>query len=111
MVTLVDFPFMIVFVGVLWAIGGMVALVPTLIIPLVIIVAATIHPLIKGYAEKNLNASQGKLGVLLELLGNIETVKTVSGGEYLKTKCTPKDKKYPWSEQEYECPPKPTNDK
>tara|TARA_Y100000996_G_scaffold135046_1_gene102600 strand:- start:1273 stop:2979 length:1707 start_codon:yes stop_codon:yes gene_type:complete len=86
MVTLVDFPFMIVFVGVLWAIGGMVALVPTLIIPLVIIVAATIHPLIKGYAEKNLNASQGKLGVLLELLGNIETVKTVSGGEYLKTK-------------------------
>ena len=31
--------------------------------------------------------------------------------KYLKETCTPKDKKYPWSEQEYECPPKPTNDK
>ena len=75
MVTLVDFPFMIVFVGVLWAIGGMVALVPTLIIPLVILVSAIVHPLIKGYAEKNLFAAQGKMGVLLELLENIETLK------------------------------------
>ena len=31
--------------------------------------------------------------------------------EYLKTACTPKDKKYPWSEREYDCPITPTNDK
>ncbi len=31
--------------------------------------------------------------------------------KYLKENCTPKDKKYPWQEQEYECPLKPTNDK
>ena len=31
--------------------------------------------------------------------------------KYLEETCTPKDKKYPWSEQEYECPHKPTNDK
>lgn len=86
MVTLVDFPFMIVFIGVLWMIGGKVALVPTLIVPLVLLVSTIVHPLIKGYAEKNLSASQGKLGVLLELLGNIETVKTVAGGSYLKNK-------------------------
>ena len=31
--------------------------------------------------------------------------------KYLEENCTPKDKKYPWQEQEYECPLKPTNDK
>tara|TARA_R100000458_G_scaffold43999_1_gene42011 strand:- start:24 stop:566 length:543 start_codon:yes stop_codon:yes gene_type:complete len=31
--------------------------------------------------------------------------------KYLEETCTPKDKKYPWQEQEYECPTKPTNDK
>ena len=28
--------------------------------------------------------------------------------QYLKTTCTPKDKKFPWNEQEYECPTKTT---
>ena len=86
METLVDLPFMIIFVGVLWLIGGKVALVPTLIIPAVLIVSAIIHPLIKNYAEKNLTYSQGKLGVLLELLGNLETVRTVAGGKFLQKK-------------------------
>ena len=31
--------------------------------------------------------------------------------EYLNTTCTPKDKKYPWSKREYDCPITPTNDK
>ena len=29
--------------------------------------------------------------------------------QYLKQECTPKEKKFPWNEQEYECPTKPTN--
>ena len=29
--------------------------------------------------------------------------------EYLETTCTPKEKKFPWNEQEYECPIKPTD--
>ena len=31
--------------------------------------------------------------------------------KYLEENCIPKDKKYPWQEQEYECPLKPINDK
>jgi hypothetical protein len=27
--------------------------------------------------------------------------------EYLETTCTPKEKKFPWNEQEYECPKQP----
>ena len=29
--------------------------------------------------------------------------------QYLKKECTPKDKKFPWNEQEYDCPIKPTD--
>ena len=29
--------------------------------------------------------------------------------QYLKKECTPKEKKFPWNEQEYECPTKPTD--
>ena len=29
--------------------------------------------------------------------------------EYLETECTPKEKKFLWSEQEYDCPIKPTD--
>ena len=29
--------------------------------------------------------------------------------QYLKKECTPKEKKFPWNEQEYECPTQPNN--
>lgn len=29
--------------------------------------------------------------------------------QYLEKTCTPKDKKFPWNEKEYDCPTKPTN--
>ena len=29
--------------------------------------------------------------------------------QYLKKECTPKEKKFPCNEQEYECPTKPTD--
>jgi len=40
-----------------------------------------------------------------------EKKKKAAVKEYLNTTCTPKDKKYPWSKREYDCPIKPTNDK
>ncbi|MDA9034267.1 ATP-binding cassette domain-containing protein [Hyphomicrobiales bacterium] len=88
MVTLIDIPFMLIFLIFLWSIGGLVALVPTLIIPCVLIVSGLVHPFLKNYSEKNLNASHGKMSVLHELLNNMETVKTVAGGDYLQNKWT-----------------------
>ena len=38
-----------------------------------------------------------------------EKEKKAAVKQYLKKECTPKDKKFPWSEQEYECPIKPTD--
>ena len=86
MVTIIDLPFMIIFIGVLWSIGGWVALVPTLIVPLVLLVSGLVHPFLKNYSEKNLAASHSKMSVLHQLLNNMEAVRTIAGGKYLKDK-------------------------
>ena len=84
LVIFIDIPFMILFIFVLWFIGGLIALVPTLIAPFVVLVIVLIQPNLKKLAEKELGTKQGKLGILTELLSNHETVKTVTGGGFLK---------------------------
>ena len=84
LVIFIDIPFMILFIFVLWFIGGLIALVPTLIAPFVILVIILIQPNLKKLAEKELGTKQGKLGILTELLSNHETVKTVTGGNFLR---------------------------
>ena len=84
LVIFIDIPFMILFLFILWSIGGLVALVPTLIAPIVIIVTALVQPNLKSIADDELTSKQSKLGVLTELLNNHETIKTVTGGNYLK---------------------------
>ena len=55
-----------------------------LIVPLVIAVAASVQPLIKRYSTQTASHQKGKMGTLLELLNNIETVRTVAGGGFLE---------------------------
>jgi ATP-binding cassette subfamily C protein LapB len=84
LVVFIDIPFMILFIIVLWFIGGLVALVPTLIAPFVILVIFLIQPNLKKLSEKELGNKQNKLGILTELLNNHETVKTITGGKFLR---------------------------
>ncbi len=84
LVALIDTPFMLFFIGVIAMIGSYIALVPLLIVPLVIIVAAAVQPFIKRFSSETVSLQKGKMGALLELLNNIETVRTVAGGGFLK---------------------------
>lgn len=84
LVALIDTPFMFLFVGVIALIGGKIALVPLFIIPLVIVVAASVQPLVKKYSSETVGHQRGKMGTLLELLNNIEAVRTVAGGGFLE---------------------------
>ncbi len=88
LVALIDTPFMFIFIGVIWAIGGWLALVPIIIVPLVFIVAFAVQPIIKNYSAKTMGLQKSKMGTLLELLNNIETVRTVAGGGFLREKWT-----------------------
>ena len=75
---------MFLFLGVIYSIAGPLALVPILIVPLVLIVAALVQPFIKRFSEKDLKLKYGKARVLSELTQNIESVRTVAGGDFLE---------------------------
>ncbi len=84
LVALIDTPFMFLFIGVIALIGGWLAIVPLLIVPLVLIVAWAVQPFIKKYSRINSGHQKGKMATLLELLNNVETVRTVAGGGFLE---------------------------
>ena len=80
LVALIDTPFMLLFLGIIASIGGWVAIVPILIVPLVIIVASAVQPMIKKYSKSTSGLQRNKMSTLLELLNNVEAVRTVAGG-------------------------------
>ena len=86
MVAFIDLPFMFLFLFVIYAIAGPLALVPVLIVPLVLVVSAVIQPILKRFSDQNLHTQQGKMTILHELLNNVETVRTIAGGKYLNEK-------------------------
>ncbi len=86
MVAFIDLPFMFLFLFVIYAIAGPLAIVPVLIVPLVLGVSAIIQPILKRFSEKNLTTQQNKFTILHELLNNVETVRTIAGGKYLQDK-------------------------
>ena len=86
MVAFIDLPFMVIFLFVIYAIAGPLAIVPILIVPLILGVAALIQPFLKRFTDKNLVTQQNKMMVLHELLNNVETVRTVAGGKFLENR-------------------------
>ena len=82
--SLVDFPFIIVFLTVIYGIGGNIAFVPGVIVPVVIIFGLLIQPALKQISEDSQKDGQAKQTVLGEMINGLETVKTVSGGSVLK---------------------------
>ena len=84
--SLVDFPFILVFLAVIYGIGGNIAFVPGCIVPIVIIFGLVIQPVLKQISEDSQKDGQAKQTVLGEMINGLETVKTVSGGAVLKTR-------------------------
>lgn len=72
---LIDFPFAILFLGVIYYISGILVLVPILIIFIIVIYALIIKKPLKESIESTYEASSKKNGILIESLQNIETIK------------------------------------
>ena len=86
MVAFIDLPFMFLFLGVIYIIAGPLAIVPILVVPIVLGVAAITQPILKRYSQRHLTSQQGKTTILHELLNNVETVRTIAGGKFLHDK-------------------------
>ena len=80
LVTLVDLPFVFVYVTVAWLIAGHVALVPLLALPVVIVVGLALQVPLRRAVERNQAEAAQKHAILVESIEGIETLK-VAGAE------------------------------
>jgi ATP-binding cassette subfamily C protein LapB len=79
----VDLPFILLTLTVIAIIGGWVALVPALMIPVVIAVGALTQPAMDRLSAKAMSEGMAKQSVLVETIGGLETVKAAGAGPLL----------------------------
>ncbi len=82
----VDLPFIFLFIFVLFAIGGPVAIVPALVVPLVIIVGLLAQPIMRKLAFAGMMQGRGKQSAMVEMISGLETLKTIRGLNFLRTR-------------------------
>ena len=82
----VDLPFIILFLFVLYAIGGPVAAVPAMIVPAVILFSLILQPIIKRVSLISAEQGRTKQAVIVEMIGALETVKTTQGNSMLRNR-------------------------
>ncbi len=80
---LVDLPFIVITLTVIALIGGWLVMVPLAMIPIVVIAALATQPLMRRLSAETLSGQLGKQSVLVETIGNIETVKSANAGSIL----------------------------
>ena len=76
MSVLVDMPFAVLFLLVIYYIGGLIVLIPIVMMTLIFIYALFIRKPLERSIESTHEASAKKNGILIESLHNIETIKT-----------------------------------
>lgn len=74
-----DLPFVLLFVGVIFTIGGPLGWVPLLMIPCIVLISVLIQWPLARTMRENLRESSLKQGVLLESVEGMETLKSVGG--------------------------------
>lgn len=84
MVALIDLPFVLLTLAVIFLIGGWMVLVPLLMIPLVVLSGVLTFPAMDRLAADAMNQGLNKQGVLTETIGGLETVKAVGADTLLK---------------------------
>jgi ATP-binding cassette subfamily C protein LapB len=82
----VDLPFIILTLTVVAIIGGKVAFVPILMIPLVVLAGWLTHPAMDRLSARAMGEGLIKQSVLVETIGGLETVKAASAGPLLASR-------------------------
>ncbi|WP_240531210.1 type I secretion system permease/ATPase [Variovorax boronicumulans] len=84
--TLSDLPFCLLFVGIIFMIGGPLALVPLLSIPLIILISVAIQWPLAKVMQENLREGSLKQGLLIESIEGIESLKAARGEGVMQQK-------------------------
>ena len=80
---IVDVPFIVLFLFVIWLVAGPLVWVSALAVPLVIGIAWASQPVLARLAVQGLNQGMSKQGVIVEAIGGLETIKSSQAGNLL----------------------------
>jgi ATP-binding cassette subfamily C protein LapB len=86
LVAVVDLPFILLFVFVVYLIGGPLALVPAIAVPMVLIVGIAVQPILARLAEQSFADGQSKQSVLVETVAGLETIKAVGAAGQMRAR-------------------------
>nr|WP_298937524.1 type I secretion system permease/ATPase [uncultured Ruegeria sp.] len=86
LVAVVDLPFIGLFVLVIYLVGGQLALIPALAVPVVLLAGLAAQPILSRMAEKSFADGQSKQSVLVEAVSGLETIKTTSAGRQMRSR-------------------------
>lgn len=83
---LIDLPFVLFFIAIIFAIGGYVVIVPILAVPLVILAGLMIQKPLNKYVKESYRYAGQKHAMLIESLAGVETIKGLSAESSLQRK-------------------------
>jgi ATP-binding cassette subfamily C protein LapB len=86
LVAVVDLPFILLFVGVIWVIGGPLALVPAVAVPVVLLVGLAVQPFLARLAARSFEDGQTKQSVLVETISGLETIKVTGAARQMRAR-------------------------
>ena len=75
--TLIDLPFVFLFIAMIWFVGGPLAYVPLIAVPIVLFVGLIIQIPLTRVVRRTFTESAHKHGILFEAIGGLETVKSM----------------------------------
>jgi ATP-binding cassette subfamily C protein LapB len=79
-----DLPFVLLFVAVIFAVGGPLGWVPLLLIPIILAISIAIQWPLAATMKENLREASLKQGVLVEAVDGLETLKAVGGEGHMQ---------------------------
>lgn len=77
--TLSDLPFCVLFMFIIYLIGGQLAIVPLAAIPIILLVSVLIQWPLSRYMDENIREISQKQGMLIESIGGMEALKAAQG--------------------------------
>ncbi|PHZ86277.1 type I secretion system permease/ATPase [Paremcibacter congregatus] len=79
--TVVDVPFIFLFLLVIAIIGGPIVIVPALAVPFVLIVGFAIQPFLSRFSKEGMQEGGSKQSTLVEMVSGLETLKTLGSDQ------------------------------
>ncbi len=82
--TFIDIPFAILFLVVIWLIGGPMAWVPLIAIPVMLLSGLAVQPQLKKLTQQSQEDGHHKHAILVETLSGLETIKSLGAGALMR---------------------------